>query len=153
MSCHILLASHGSIGSIAAEQTAMHLCKPGDKLDHLYVIPSWWGDMTGDDWLNNGVSRNRFRNYLCEQLWRESQEVVQRVRGLCERSKVAYHSLLQIGRSDKNLEETIKLSNYHQIILGSRRPKHSQGLRDTMLTSRIDKLFADRLHIVSYPDG
>lgn len=147
----ILLASHGSRGGIAAEQSALRTCLPGDQLDHLYVIPSWWADMTGDDWLNNGVTRNHFRNYLSEQLWQESQQVIQRVRRLCTQKNIHYQSLLQIGRSDTRLEQTVKESDYDQIFIGSRRPKHRHGLRDTMLTVRIEKHYANCLHIVSYP--
>ena len=149
---HFLLASHGSQGGVAAEQAALQVCRAGDRLDHLYVIPSWWKDMTGDDWLNNGVSRNRFRDYLSEQLWQESQQVIRRVQLLCEQSDIVYRSLLQIGQSDKSLEHAVKKSDYTQIFMGSRRPKNKQGLCDTMLTARIEKQFARLLHIVSYPD-
>ena len=151
MQKRILLASHGSRGSVAAELSAVLACHPQDQLDHLYVIPSWWGDMTGDDWLNNGVSRNRFRNYLSEQLWRESQQVTQRVRHMCMRSNIVYRPLVQIGRSDQRLEVTARQTKYDRIFLGSRRPRHQHGLCDRMLTARIEKQFAEQLQIVSYP--
>lgn len=108
--------------------------------------------MTGDDWLNNGVTRNRFRDYLSDQLWRESRQVIQRVQLQCEQNDIIYRSLLQIGRSDKSLEKTTKQLEYSGIFIGSRRPKSKQGLCDTMLTARIEKQFARQLHIVSYPD-
>ena len=152
MQQHFLLASHGSPGSIVAELAAIQACRAGDRLDHLYVIPSWWKDMTGDDWLNNGVCRNRFRDYLSEQLWRESQQVIKRVHSLCEQNDIVYRSLLQIGKSDKSLEQTTKKFDYTKVFMGSRRPKNKQGLCDTMLTARIEKQFARQLHIVSYPD-
>ena len=153
MQRRILLASHGSNGGIAAEQAAIQACAPEDELDHLYVIPSWWRDMTGDDWLNNGVSRNRFRDYLSEQLWQESREVIQRVQKLCRQNKIIYRSLLQVGQSDKSLEQTINQSEYYRIFVGSRRPKCVDGLRDTMLTPWIEKQFANQLHVVAYPNG
>ena len=151
MQQRILLASHGSSGGIAAERAALRAGEPGDELSHLYVIPSWWADMTGDDWLNNGVSRNQFRNYLTEQLWQESQDVMQRVKKLCMQSKIIYRSLLQVGQSDKSLEEAITQSDYDQIVVGSRRPKRVRGIKDIMLTPRIEKQYAKQLHIVSYP--
>lgn len=152
MQQHYLLASHGSPGSIAAEQAAIQVCQAGDRLDHLFVIPSWWKNMTGDDWLNNGVTRNRFRNYLSEQLWLDSQQVIQRVQSLCKQHDVVYRSLLEIGQSDKSLEQATKRLDYAKVFVGSRRPKNKQGLCDTMLTARIEKQFARQLHIVSYPD-
>ena len=152
MQRHYLLASHGSRGGIAAEHAAIKACRAGDRLDHLYVIPSWWKHMTGDDWLNNGVSRNRFRNYLSEQLWQESQQVIQRVKLLCKKNDIVYRSLLQVGQSDKSLEQAAKEFDYFQVFMGSRRPKKKQGLCDIMLTARVEKQFAQQLQIVSYPD-
>lgn len=153
MKRRILLASHGSNGGIAAEQAAIRACSPEDQLDHLYVIPSWWRDMTGDDWLNNGVARNRFRNYLSEQLWQESREVIQRVQKLCQQNKIIYHSIFQVGQSDQSLQQTIIQSEYYRIFIGSRRPGHVEGLCDTMLTPWIEKQFANQLQVVSYPNG
>ena len=151
MSFKYLLASHGSVGAIEAERAALRCCKNGDQLDHLYVIPSWWGDMTGDDWLNNGVSRNRFRNYLSEQLWQESQQVIQRLRQLCNKKAIEYNSLFQVGRSDKALQQVAAQTDYVKIFIGDRRPKHTIGLYDYMLTASVRKQLATRLNIISYP--
>ncbi len=149
----ILLASHGSVGGIAAEQEAINACNEGDELDHLYVIPSWWASMTGDDWLNNGVTRNRFRNYLTEELGRESQLVIKRIHQLCMQHKIKYKSLLQVGCSDVGLKEAADKKEYQKIIIGNRRPKHVEGIHDHMLTPRIRKQLGKRLHIVSHPHG
>ena len=89
-----LLASHGSVGAIAAEQAAIAACIAGDELDHLYVIPSWWSGMTGDDWLNNGITRNRFRDYVEQQLWEESQQVSVRVQQQCVQAGIKYKLFL-----------------------------------------------------------
>ena len=136
---------------MAAEQSAIDQCRAGDRIDHLLVIPSWWKDMTGDDWLNNGVSRNRFRDYLSDQLWQESQQVIERVQQGCIRNGIKYRSLVHLGRSDRMLEETLNQNEYDQIFMGSRRPKHQLGLRDTMLTTKIIKQFIKQLYIVAHP--
>ena len=152
MARHLLLASHGSSGSMVAEQAAVRACLPGDSIDHLYVIPSWWADMTGDDWLNNGVTRNRFRDYLAEQLWQESQANVARVQDLCAQNKIQYQSQIKIGDSAKCLYSVATNYPYDAIYLGDQRPKYVTGIRDRMLTSANKKLLADRLYIVSLPN-
>ena len=148
----LLLASHGSTGSIAAELVAIHSCKAGDEIDHLYVIPSWWGDMTGDDWLNNGVSRNRFRDYLADTLWQESQAVITRVQRSCQNKSIKYRSLLLVGKSDQSLAKTAESGDYQKIVLGDKRPAHSQGLSDRMLTPEVRKRLDSKLCIVTHPD-
>ena len=152
MAKRILLASHGSVGGMAAERVAIAACKPDDDLDHLYVIPSWWRSITGDDWLNNGISRNRFRNYLEQQLWGEAQQACVRVKQQCKERGIKYNSLLRVGRSDKVLNDVVEQHQYRTIFIGERRPKQSDGLRDIMLTSRLKKYLNSRLHIVAHPN-
>ena len=152
MTRRVLLASHGSVGGIAAEQAAIEDCKCGDELDHLYVVPSWWRDMTGDDWLNNGVSRNRFRDYLQQQLWQESCENCWRIERQCVQIGIIYKSLLCVGESEKMLQQTIEQSHYNKIYVGDRRPKGSAGLRDRMLTNQFRSDTQINLHIIPHPD-
>ena len=64
MSTNVLLASHGTDGAKAAEKMALQVCEKGARLHHLLVVPSFWKGMTGDDWLNNGSTRDNFRRYL-----------------------------------------------------------------------------------------
>ena len=65
---NILLASHGTEGAMAAEKMALILCNKGAKLHHLIVVPTLWEGITGDDWLNNGSTRDTFRRYLETEL-------------------------------------------------------------------------------------
>ena len=145
-----LLASHGSIGGQTAEAIALSHLKRGDELHHLYVIPSWWADMTGDDWLNNGVSRNRFRNYLAKQLDDECQMVIERIQRQCKERGIRYSPLVKTGDSAQCLLTVTKETDYKIIFIGSRRPKEMQGLRDTMLTAHLQKQLYDKLYIVPY---
>ena len=59
---NILLASHGTIGAQAAEQAAFNMCRKNTQITHLIVIPKFWKDILGDDWLNNDCTRNKFCN-------------------------------------------------------------------------------------------
>jgi hypothetical protein len=149
----ILLASHGSRGAIAAEQTAIQSCQPADQIHHLYVIPSWWADMTGDDWLNNGISRNRFRNYLENELSKESDETICRIRRACEEKQLEYTLSIVVGSSEKTLHELASNSEYQRIFLGEIRPKNISGLNDKMLSRRNRVTFKNELTIIPYPDG
>lgn len=144
-----LLASHGSQGALAAEAAALSDCQPGDQLDHLYVIPAWWAEMTGDDWLNNGVSRNSYRQHLESELKKEYESVVQRVQHACEQRNIGYNALLIVGDGERTL--CALGADYQKIFIGSRRPKNYQGLRDRMLTKKVLRAFKDRLKIIDYP--
>ena len=108
--------------------------------------------MTGDDWLNNGASRNRFRDYLSETLWQESQEVISRVRQTCAEQKINYCSLLLVGESEQSLRNMAGSKDYQKIILGSRRPRHIQGIRDRMLTNRLQEHLGTKLCIITHPN-
>ena len=146
-----LLASHGSVGSIAAENVAIASCNAGDTLDHLYVIPSWWADMTGDDWLNNGASRNTYRHYLEDELHTESKQVSKRIKAKCQQKNISYQLMLIVGDSSTTL--TTLGQRYEKIYLGSKRPKSVEGLKDCMLTKRVKHKLQGRLEIIPYPNG
>ncbi|MEM8844719.1 MAG: hypothetical protein AAGB35_06705, partial [Pseudomonadota bacterium] len=107
-----LLASHGSQGALAAEKAALAACKSEDEIHHLYVVPSWWMDMTGDDWLNNGVSRDRFKQHLENELRKESEATIKRIKQKCENNDVKYHLHFIVGDSEKSLREVINSAEY-----------------------------------------
>ena len=146
-----LLASHGSLGAKAAEKVAIASCKSGDQLDHLYVIPSWWADMTGDDWLNNGASRNSYRHYLERELEKESLSVINRIRDKCEKKKISYKSILLVGNCEQLLQKYA--DNYSKVFVGSCRPKTIEGLNDKMLTNKVLNKLKDQLEIIQFPHG
>lgn len=149
----ILLASHGSQGALAAEQHALAVSTAGDYLDHLYVIPAWWGGMTGDDWLNNAVSRDRFCNYLSTELQHECELTLQRVKHQCEEIAVSYQPILRVGDSDKELNKQVHINHYDQVFIGCRRAKHIKGLQDVMLSKKNINKIGHLLSIVSPSNG
>ena len=153
MGNRILLASHGSRGAIAAEQAAIYACKHQDQIHHLYVVPSWWADMTGDDWLNNGVSRNRFRHYLENELSNDSQETISRIKRACANKHIEYSLSMIVGNSEKTLHQIASDCVYNHIFIGEMRPRHTSGLNDRMLTRKNRQTFQHVLNIIPHPDG
>ena len=148
-----LLASHGSVGAVAAENAAVSHCAWGDALDHLYVIPSWWAQMTGDDWLNNGISRNRYRDYLQYELIKESQDVIERVSKKCQQKNIRYHSIVVVGETNHTLYQHSKNRDYATVFIGSHRPKGTAGIRDRMLTKKILSSLGNKLAVIDHPHG
>jgi len=148
---NILLASHGTEGAKAAEMMAFKLCNKGGHVHHLIVVPTLWQGMTGDDWLNNGVTRDRFRRYLEDELSREVEEHKTRVSQAAEAHELRYTSEVIIGEPDECLVNTSKNADFDLIIMGSPRPKGKTGLRSRMVTKTTRELSIPVM-IVPYPD-
>jgi len=147
---NLLLASHGTPGAMAAEQMAIKVCNQGSHLYHLIVVPTLWKGMTGDDWLNNGSTRNRFRRYLEDEIGREVDEHVARVKQQAEAAGIHYSNEIVVGEPDKCLLETAGKQDFDLVVMGSPRPKGVKGLRSRMLTDKTRGLPVPVL-IVPYP--
>jgi len=148
---NILLASHGTEGAQAAEVMAFKLCKKGGHVHHLIVVPTLWQGMTGDDWLNNGATRDRFRRYLEDELSREVEEHKTRVSQAAEAHQLRYTSEVIIGEPDECLINTSKKADFDLVIMGSPRPKGKTGLRSRMVTKATRELPIPVM-MVPYPD-
>ena len=148
---NILLASHGTEGAQAAEAMAFKLCKKGGHVHHLIVVPSLWKGMTGDDWLNNGTTRDRFRRYLENELSEEVEANKNRVSQAAESHELKYTSEVIVGEPDECLIKTSEKSEYDLIVMGSPRPKGKPGLRSRMMT-KITRKLPTPVFIVPYPD-
>lgn len=151
ISNRVLLASHGTDGAVAAEQKVMQMCDKGSQLHHLVVVPDLWKGMTGDDWLNNGMTRNRFRDYLESELENEVREHVTRLQSEAEANDIQYTSEVVVGKPEACLLEASKEAKYDLIVMGSPRPKGKQGLRSRMKTEALVHKLATPLLIVPYP--
>lgn len=149
---HVLLASHGTEGAQAAEQMALDVCSSGAKLHHLIVVPSLWKGMTGDDWLNNGSTRDTYRRYLETELGREVDEHCQRVSKKAQENEIEYSNEIVLGEPDKCLISSSKKENYELIIMGSPRPKGVSGLRSRIKTESLLRSITIPLLIVPYPE-
>jgi len=148
---NVLLASHGTDGAQAAELKALELCQKGGHVHHLIVVPTLWEGMTGDDWLNNGKTRNTFRTYLENELSAEVDEHIKRVSQAVEARNLRYSSEVIIGEPDECLENVSKKEAFDLIVMGSPRPKGKSGLRSRMRTKKIEKL-STPIFTVPYPN-
>lgn len=147
----ILLASHGTDGAMVAEQMALSLCKEGTTLYHLLVVPTLWEGMTGDDWLNNGSTRDRFRRYLESELGKEVDEHCERISSQARAMSINYTNELIVGEPEECILNTCKNQDFELVVTGSPRPKGVKGLRSRMLTESLTKLLPVPLLIVPYP--
>ncbi|MDH5766954.1 MAG: universal stress protein [Gammaproteobacteria bacterium] len=150
---NVLLASHGTEGALAAEQMALKLCSKGSQLQHLIVVPTLWKGMTGDDWLNNGSTRDTFRRYLEGELSREVDEHISRVSKAAEEHELSYSQNVIVGEPNECLLDASTKENFDLIIIGSPRPKGKKGLRSRMLTDLITKNINVPILIVPYPSN
>jgi nucleotide-binding universal stress UspA family protein len=150
---NILLASHGTEGALAAEDMAFKLCNRGTHLHHLIVVPSFWKGTTGDDWLNNGTTRDTFRRYLEAELGREVDEHFERVGQAAMSLEMDYTNDMVVGEPDECLLNASQQQHYDLIIVGSPRPRGKPGLRSRMITNSTTRKLTTPLLIVPYPDG
>lgn len=150
---NVLLASHGTEGAMAAEQMALRMCGKGTHLHHLIVVPGFWKGTTGDDWLNNGSTRDSFRRYLEGELGREVDENFERVGQAAKDRELDYTNDMVVGEPDECLLDASQQQPYDLIILGSPRPRGKSGLRSRMITSALTYKLTTPLLIVPYPDG
>ena len=148
---NILLASHGTDGAQAAEQMAIQMCEKGATIHHLVVVPSFWEGMTGDDWLNNGSTRDRFRRYLESELEQEVAEHCERVSQQALENEIKYTNEVVIGEPEKCLLDASKKQNFDLVVMGSQRPKGIKGLRSRMSTEPVTRSLEAPLLIVPYP--
>jgi nucleotide-binding universal stress UspA family protein len=148
---NILLASHGTEGAMAAEKMALSLCEEGAKLHHLLVVPTLWQGMTGDDWLNNGSTRDTFRRYLESELGKEVDEHCERISSQAEVKSVTYTNELIVGEPEECLLNACKKQDFELVVMGSPRPKGITGLRSRMSTEPLTRALSVPLLIVPYP--
>ncbi len=148
----VLLASHGTEGAMAAEQMAIKMCNAQDTgLHHLIVVPTLWQGMTGDDWLNNGSTRNTFRRYLESTLEKEVEEHIARVKQLADDNGLSYTNEIVIGEPDECLLKATEKHKYELVVVGSPRPKGKSGLRSRMMTQPVSRALQTSVLMVPYP--
>ena len=151
---HILLASHGTTGAMAAENMALHVCAKAGTIDHLIVVPEFWQHMTGDDWLNNGATRDQFRAYLQTELEQEVDQQCDRLNQKVAAQALNYNRVILFGKPDDALLHYLTQQTYDLLVIGSPRPGKIpglSGLRSTMLTKKIMHVTRTAVLIVPYP--
>ncbi len=149
---NILLASHGTDGAVAAEEIALSLCSDETAIHQLVVVPSLWKGMTGDDWLNNGSTRNRFCDYLESELEKEVNDNLKRVMELAEAQGITYTHEVVVGEPQDVLLKCSEGRPFDLVVIGSPRPKGKSGLRSRMKLDPLAQSLTMPLMIVPYPD-
>ena len=149
---NVLLASHGTEGARAAERMAFEICEKGTRLHHLVVVPTLWQGMTGDDWLNNGGIRNKFRRYLENEIGREIETHCDKLSVEASAHELSYSKEIRVGEPDEVLINATRDSEYDLIIIGSPRPKGKTGLRSRMHTKPLTKSLTVPILIVPFPN-
>jgi nucleotide-binding universal stress UspA family protein len=150
---NILLASHGTEGAQAAAHEAVRLASANElaRVHQLVVVPDLWKGMTGDDWLNNGITRDRFTSYLEDTLEQEVKEHVEVTQALMLANKVPYSVEVQVGKPEEVLIATADKGEYDVIVMGSPRRKGDKGLRSRMKLDILLQALSVPLIIVPYP--
>ena len=150
---NILLASHGTVGAQAAERRAFELCEDDGCITHLYVVPEFWQHMLGDDWLNNASTRERFCDYLENELAQEAEQQVGRIQK--QAKQLGLHSInrVVVGEPQRCLIDFCKESSFDLVVIGSPRPKGSAGLRSRMATKPVARKVGSPLLVVPHPDA
>ncbi|MCC6922797.1 MAG: universal stress protein [Nitrosomonas sp.] len=149
---YILLASHGTEGAIVAENMALQVCAPAGRIDHLVVVPEFWRNITGDDWLNNGATRDRFRDYLDDTLRQDIDQQRQRVSQKASDRGLTYQHVVLLGEPEETLLHQARMHAYDLIVIGARRPGGKPGLRSMMLTKKLVHTLETALLIVPHPE-
>lgn len=149
----ILLASHGTEGAQAAAREAVRLADANEqaRVHQLVVVPDLWQGMTGDDWLNNGITRDRFTTYLENTLEQEVKEHVEVTQALMLENKVPYSIEVQVGKPEEVLIATAAKGDYDVVVIGSPRRKGDKGLRSRMKLESLLQALSVPLIIVPYP--
>lgn len=150
---NILLASHGTDGAQAAEQMAISVCENGGAIHHLVVVPTLWQGMTGDDWLNNGKTRNTFRRYLESEIEQEVAEHCERISKHAKENNIEYTNEVIVGEPEECLLDVSKKQNYDLVVMGAPRPKGVSGLRSRMSTDAVKRKLTTPLLITPYPNN
>jgi nucleotide-binding universal stress UspA family protein len=148
---NILLASHGTTGAEAAVSYALNLCQAGASLHHLVVVPEFWKGMMGDDWLNNGITRDRYARYLESELGREIDQHIQNVRERTESAKIKYNHEIRMGELHNCLIAASTEQTFDLVVMGSKRPKGTPGLNSRMALDKLNGQLNIPLLIVPYP--
>ena len=148
----ILLASHGTPGARAAEQSALSLCAREGTIWHLEVVPDFWKGMRGDDWLNNAVTQERFGDYVESQLEREIVEHAEALGREVLDLGLSYENLSVLGKPADCLLDAAARESFDLVVIGSPRPKGADGYRSRMKMETLVRGLRIPLLVVPHPD-
>lgn len=148
----ILLASHGTQGARAAEQAAIDIAGEQVSIHHLVVVPELWKGMKGDDWLQNGSTRDKYGEYIENMLEDEIRSNVDKLRVKMSESNIDYDVEVLVGKPDECLLKVVENDDYDLVVMGSPRPKHVSGLRSRLKPEALIRSLNASLLIVPFPN-
>lgn len=148
---HVLIASHGTPGAQAAERAAIAWCRARGRLSHLIVVPDLWRGMMGDDWLNNASTRDTYGRYVENQLQRETQSHIDRLRSQALAQGLTYEFKVVLGKPTECLVAFSREAAPDLVVIGAPRPKGVSGLRSRMHPEQLAGALGAPLLIIPYP--
>jgi nucleotide-binding universal stress UspA family protein len=107
--------------------------------------------MMGDDWLNNASTRDAFGRHVEQQLEREIEVEIARVRGRAAEIGLRYERRVALGKPAECLLEAAALLQPDLVVIGSPRPARWGGLRSRMRLETLARALAVPLLIVPHP--
>ena len=107
--------------------------------------------MMGDDWLNNASTRDAYGRHVEQQLEREIEVEVARVRGRAAEIGLRYERRVVLGKPAECLLESAAMLKPDLVVIGSPRPARLRGLRSRMQLETLVRALAVPLLIVPYP--
>lgn len=147
----ILLASHDSEGSRAAERAALDAVLEGGRLHHLVVVPEFWRSITGDGWRINASTQREFCDYLEATIEKEILQHLTRLHAEARSRGIAYSASSRHGRVDTCLIECARESDVDLVVIGAPRPRGQPGLRSRVDLDRLVRGLSVPLVVVPHP--
>lgn len=147
----VLLASHDTEGSQAAERAALDAVVEGGRLHHLVIVPEFWQSITGDGWRINASTEHQFCDYLEAQIEREILEHLVRVNGQARARNIHYSAGSKHGRLEDCLIAASEEADFDLVVIGAPRPKGRTGLRSRIDLDRLVRGLRVPLVVVPHP--
>jgi nucleotide-binding universal stress UspA family protein len=114
-------------------------------------VPDFWKGMMGDDWLNNASTRDAYGEHVEQQLEREIEAEVARVRERAAALGLRYQRRVVLGKPAECLLEAAASIKPDLVVIGSPRPPRVSGLRSRMQLETLVRALAAPLLIVPHP--
>jgi nucleotide-binding universal stress UspA family protein len=130
---------------------ALALAARGGRLSQLVVVPDFWKGMMGDDWLNNASTRDAYGRHVEQQLEREIEVEVARVRARAAEIGLRYERRVVLGKPAECLIESAAMLKPDLVVIGFPRPAGVRGLRSRMQLETLVRGLAVPLLIVPHP--
>jgi hypothetical protein len=147
----VLLASHDTAGSRAAERAALDTLLEGGRLHHLVIVPEFWQSITGDGWRINASTEHAFCGYLEATIESEILTHLARVNGEARSRGIQYSAASKHGRLETCLIEAAGGQDFDLVVIGAPRPRGHAGLRSRINLDKLARGLSVPLVIIPHP--